>query len=148
MELLALIHDNRGNENVEIFVVTARAIWTRQNTGIHGGQFSHPMLVAHKARTALNAFKEANVISHESETGSSNQGVKWWNPPPRKYLNWDVAISTTTKMVGVGVVVRDDEGRVTLAKGKSNLLCTTQLLVKPWQHLWQLIFVRTWVFLM
>ena len=60
------------------------------------------------------------MISHESETGSSNQGAKWRNPPPGKYkINCDMAISMTTKMVGVGVVVRDDQGRVILAQGKS-----------------------------
>ena len=46
--------------------------------------------------------------------------AKWHAPPTKFYkANWDVAISTNRNCMGIGVIIRDEEGRVSAAKNKT-----------------------------
>jgi hypothetical protein len=46
---------------VELFAVTARRIWLRRNSVIHGEQFSHPTRLLDDAQTSLMIFKESTI---------------------------------------------------------------------------------------
>jgi hypothetical protein len=46
MGLVEYIHGSLSQEDAELFIITAKAIWSRRNAVIHGGAFSHPSVLA------------------------------------------------------------------------------------------------------
>jgi hypothetical protein len=117
------IMENLGEENLLIFAVTAKEIWQRRNLVLHGGVVTHPNIVANLAMEALRQFQHANSKdpSQENEEGliigDDGPCPKWRAPTHGFYkANWDIAISLDKKCMGIGVIIRDEEGLVTAAK--------------------------------
>ena len=99
------------DEANRLFAGIARRIWFRRNEVIHGGLFSHPNVLVHRAREAAADFAAANKISldtnvnFEKPSGKSggysrmvalttvldcNQEyvmVEWVFPPPLLTIN-------------------------------------------------------------
>jgi hypothetical protein len=100
-------------------LTVAQLIWLRRNSSIFGGEFSHPLQVSRVALEAVDSFKSAN---HSSAGGVQQQVLKGakWNCPTAGFLklNWDVALCKNSKSMGVGVVIRGEQGRVRAALAK------------------------------
>jgi hypothetical protein len=47
-------------KEVELFAVTARRIWLRRNSTIHGEKFIHPSQLLREAQTSLEEFRRVN----------------------------------------------------------------------------------------
>jgi hypothetical protein len=66
------------------------------------------------AKEALSTFKDA----HDSTFLFSNQNpsplsLQWSKPQQGTFkLNWDAAVDTKQRMIGVGIVARDSDGKV------------------------------------
>jgi ribonuclease HI len=101
-------------EEFEIFCVTARKIWLRRNEWIHEGAFTHPNTLALGAQQIQKEFLRVN----QKENGEPQQGMenKWQNPPVGWLkVNCDAAIDRGGRRMGIGIILRDHEGKVRAA---------------------------------
>jgi len=87
----------------------ARLVWHRRNGLVHGGGITGPKQVVTQARTALHLFSEVQGDAMVYSPAHRIVIQMWMKPSPG-WVNWDVAVSSTEKTMGVGVVVRDAEG--------------------------------------
>jgi hypothetical protein len=90
-------------ETMSIFALTARGIWRRRNTVVHGRLFNHPNTIAQAASEMLRQFMRANAKESRQETIRETEGRQKWQPLPAGFFkaNWDVAISKAMKCMGV-----------------------------------------------
>jgi ribonuclease HI len=115
-----ILRSNR--EDLALFAATAKGIWHRRNTVVHGGTFSHPNSVALLAGEALRGFWKAMEKKDGCEQSDETEVSIKWTPPPNGCFkaNWDIALNKQTKWMGIGVIIRDDQGLV------SSALCQTK----------------------
>jgi hypothetical protein len=85
-----------------------------QETGCNflGGSFSHPTQIVRKAMESIEELKNANARPQvENEDISSHKN---WMLPAVGHIkiNWDAAVNKAKGKMGIGVIVRDNEGEV------------------------------------
>ena len=99
----------------------ARGIWTRRNAIIHGEDFDHHNAIVRRAVESLDQFRlvqDASRINDENTRPSKEE--KWMNPPSGRHkANWDIAIDTKQKRMGLGVIIRDEKELVTAALSRT-----------------------------
>ncbi|XP_059436227.1 uncharacterized protein LOC132169166 [Corylus avellana] len=68
-------------------------------------------------------FNKANEVSHNRSVVENNErGKKWLAPPQGSHkINWDVAIDKLHERMGIGVVIRGENGQVIAAMSKTTL---------------------------
>jgi hypothetical protein len=73
------------------------------------GEFTHPKVIFQLASDQLEFHRKVTQGVKGKTSGAKKQDIEKWKPPPRGIvkLNWDAAIDSKTKRMGVGVVVRD-----------------------------------------
>ncbi|XP_059450922.1 uncharacterized protein LOC132181699 [Corylus avellana] len=110
-----------SGKDLNLLALTLRGIWRRRNLVVHGGDFTHPSIIADTAWEGLLQFTQANEKElNQADEGRGGTGMKWQAPPSGFYkVNWDIAISTGRKCMGIGVIIRDAAGRVLAAQSKS-----------------------------
>jgi hypothetical protein len=91
----------------------ARCIWLRRNGAVFRQGFSNPRQIVTQGREAVCNFLEANSKTRMGEPDPLVFEPKWLKPSPGWVnLNWDATISSSTKIMGVGVVAHNDKGAV------------------------------------
>jgi hypothetical protein len=89
----------------------ARYVWLRRNGAVFGRDFTDPAKPTGQARDALCNFSEAHSTKYFGSLGPLPSDPKWLKPLPGWVkLNWDAAVSSSSKTMGVGVVVRNEVG--------------------------------------
>lgn len=106
------------SKDMELFAMVAQRVWFRHNRFVFEGVFIPPSCLIRGAKEALLDFKEAHdssfLFSHQNLSPLSQQ---WTKPPQGVYkLNWDAAVDRKHKMIGVGIVTRDSNGKVLAAR--------------------------------
>jgi hypothetical protein len=93
-----------NKEDLELFAVTARKIWLRRNSVIHGEQFSHPTQLLREAQNSLEEFQRIHSEDRNEMPNTRDLAVMHWKPPPESMikLNWDAGLSTKEGRVGIG----------------------------------------------
>jgi ribonuclease HI len=101
--------------------VLSKKLWTRRNTVVHGGTFAHPNQLIQEAENLLATFGGVQSVRDRLTHGVEEDGPVKWNAPPfgRYKINWDVAIDTIHKCLGVGIIVRDYQGFPLAAQSKT-----------------------------
>jgi hypothetical protein len=114
-------------EDIEFLATVARRIWLRRNSFVFGGDFLPPNCLIKNATEAWEEFYAAEQKVPTAEVHSPVCPVPTWKAPPWGVfkINWDAAIDKSSKMMGVGVIVRDGEGEVIAAC--TPLRCTLQI---------------------
>lgn len=59
LEVVEVMSKRCSKEEMDLFVILARGIWSRQNTVVHGGLFHHPNYLEHDAEDLLKQFGQA-----------------------------------------------------------------------------------------
>jgi ribonuclease HI len=118
MEVVEGIFKKCEEEEINLFVGLARKIWFRRNEVVHGGSFTHPNVLVQQAKEAVAEFKAANIHVDQGVEGRSMLRTKRWVRPCSGWykLNWDAAVCEAQGTVGMGAVVRNDEGSVMAAR--------------------------------
>jgi hypothetical protein len=87
MRLIGDLAEKLGREDLFLFAVTAREIWSRRNVVLHGGVFSHPSMVA---KFAVEAFRQFKQVSSQDPTQEDDVTMKngdgvgcIWKAPPK-----------------------------------------------------------------
>ena len=117
--LWGVMMEERANiDMVAKMVCTAWAIWHNRNVTRHGGKRRHGKELVSWVTQYTEDFKAANICMESTTPGVEVKGT--WIPPPSNVykVNVDAAIFTSQKTVGVGVIIRDDKGRLEAAMSK------------------------------
>jgi hypothetical protein len=82
---------------------------------MHSGPFTHPCTLMNGAMESLHQIQKPQVSGVELDISDSQPSVvRWTNPPSNTYkANWDIALDSNRKRMGIGVVIRDEQGYVT-----------------------------------
>jgi hypothetical protein len=117
-----------NGEDLNLLALILRGIWQRRNSVVHGGEFTHPNIVANLAREGLLQFIQANAKTpNQVDEESEETSTKWKEPQFGLFkAKWDVAICTERKCMGIGVIIRDEGGCVLAAQSK-----TIQVVYEP-----------------
>jgi hypothetical protein len=127
-------------EEMRLFVGLARRIWLRRNESVHGGVFSSPKEILLKTQGAILEFQAA----HEKKVtpGNNEKLIQWVTPPIGWVLvNWDAAIKKEKGWVGIGVLIRDHNGKMILAKSTTWKGYLGPAEAEAWQQFQQLRYV-------
>jgi ribonuclease HI len=121
IEVLENMIERGTIEDLEFHAVIARKIWFRRNTVVHGGEFSHPNVLLQEAVSSFTDYKNINAKDgRPPQLPITRVPTKWQFPPPGLYkVNWDAAIDSLNKRMGMGIIVRDCAGQVIAAKSQT-----------------------------
>ena len=113
--------ENQGKADVDVvakLVCTAWAIWHNQNATRHGGKRRTGKEVVSWVAQYTEEFTEANACMESTASVPEVKGT--WIPPPSNVfkVNVDAAVFTSQRAVGVGVIIKDDKGRIEAAISK------------------------------
>lgn len=106
------------HNQVELFAVGAWQIWSARNDLVFEKITTVPDLCVKRTHDILNEFKKACV---DNPYLKQRRDASKWISPPRSVIkvNVDAAVNATDDRIGLGMVARDDNGRVVLAASKS-----------------------------
>jgi ribonuclease HI len=86
----------------------ARAVWFRRNAVVHGRHIGLPNIVVNQALSNLEAFQLANSKQHTMGVANPSADQRWKAPPVDFVkINWDAAVDSVNRRMGIGVIVRD-----------------------------------------
>jgi ribonuclease HI len=105
-------------EEFRVFVAISRKLWFRRNSMIHEGKFSHPNEVVREAMGAIDDLDRLHKkeATHLVECGPVSP--KTWTTPLENWIkiNCDAALDKNRGVFGMGIVVRNSDGRLLAAK--------------------------------
>lgn len=115
--LLLFFFEKLNNEEVMEALTVARMIWLRRNSVVFGRGFSHPLKVISDVEISLESWSQASSSSTHSNSGLE-VSPSTWNKPPAGWrkINWDAAIDKVARKMGIGTVIRDEDGGVVAAR--------------------------------
>jgi ribonuclease HI len=98
------------SEDIRIFVGVARRLWLRRNELIYEGNFVPPKVLMKLSIDGVIDYSKANEKMPPTTPMDRTSG--WITPPPGWIVaHWDAAIDGVRGRLGLGVVLRDREGR-------------------------------------
>ncbi|KAF5481359.1 hypothetical protein F2P56_002016 [Juglans regia] len=99
---------------LEETVMVMRNIWLRRNEFIFEGVFKRPSQVIKATRNELRVFQLAQQNAKQNPIPRVDRGAVSWSRPRESFVkaNWDAAMSRKDRKVGLGVVIRDEEGEI------------------------------------
>ncbi|KAL0017657.1 hypothetical protein SO802_004726 [Lithocarpus litseifolius] len=92
--------------------------WRNRNERRHGGKNLAAAAIYGTTMTMLQEYYAAHENASQTEDVSPCQNI--WTPPPHGWykVNTDGAVFPKQKWAGIGVIVRDEQGRVVAAMSK------------------------------
>jgi hypothetical protein len=110
-----------NQEELAFSAILARNIWFRRNSFVHKGVFSHPNELVRDAEVSFQEFSHVKSMATGQNCGITNNMSVLWQPPPAGIfkVNWDVGFNPKLRRMGVGIIVRDDCGRIHVAQSKT-----------------------------
>jgi hypothetical protein len=108
-----MLRDRLGADELQLMVVVARLIWLRRNTIIFGGVFSMPAEIVRQGQGQIDSFWEAETKKQLQPASGEITVVQHWKKLAHGIvkLNWDASVDKERHMMGMGIVVRDHEGK-------------------------------------
>jgi hypothetical protein len=103
------------NNEVAFVVTVAQRLWLRRNVVVHGGTLSHLSLLISNASKFLEFFRNANSCLKTRVEVDHNTNLKWLAPLSSFVkVNWDAAADRCTRNMGIRVIIRDCQGKVSV----------------------------------
>ncbi|XP_035547375.1 uncharacterized protein LOC118348911 [Juglans regia] len=112
-QLLTQFFSSKPAEVLEEIAITAYHVWKRRNYFVFEGKFISPITICDQSLNALDDYK--NFVKQPPIRKANNSAMiqTWEAPPPNTFkVNLDAAIDKIKCKVGVGVIIRDCEGKV------------------------------------
>lgn len=117
---LELLINRLSMEDLELVSLIIQQLWFRRNKVVFGGAVMNYKTLVKCAQDTLEAFHQTTVVDNPASRTSANPCLLWKSPPfGQLKLNWDVSVDYRSKQMGVGLLLRDHNGIVRVAK------CTT-----------------------
>ncbi|XP_059441702.1 uncharacterized protein LOC132174001 [Corylus avellana] len=113
LDIMAQLMERLDAEQLQLMAVIARQIWLRRNSVVFGGDLTHPRILIHWAKDQVDNWCKFNNRRPKREVSQAQVSPVVWTKPPLGYVkvNWDASIDKRQNKMGVGVLVRDHEGK-------------------------------------
>jgi hypothetical protein len=97
-------------------VTIARLLWLCQNACFFGKEVSSPNQLVQFAQAMMANYKSVNMGETQSPTNTA-ETTKRWKALEQGCLklNWDAELGSSPSRMGVGAMLRDEQGRVRVA---------------------------------
>jgi hypothetical protein len=97
---------------------------------VFGGVFSSPKALLRVAQDQHQIFTMVAKPHGRQAVGPSKMSATPWQKPPEGIIkvNWDAAVDGGRKMIGMGAIVRDSDGKV-LAMMCDTMIVAPQILI-------------------
>jgi hypothetical protein len=120
LQIFKAISQRCDKNDVELFAVVARKIWFKRNGVVHGESFIHPTQLLKEAEIALGEFQRCSSLGGETRKERVREQI-CWQPPYEDIIkiNWDAALDSCNKRVGLGIIAKDYRGGFLAAINKS-----------------------------
>jgi ribonuclease HI len=112
MSVMGILIERCSAEEIQLAVLVARQIWNRRNSMVFSRKFTSPKVLVRTATDQLGAFMSANQHVRAQSSGNRREPQPQWTKPPQGFakVNWDAAVDSNRKRIGLGVIVRNHEG--------------------------------------
>lgn len=106
--------DKVGKAEMRLIASVMRGIWQRRNELIFEGVFKSPSQVIRIAKEGIDEFLLAQVKSIDRVGNNAELRNQVWKKPRESYVkaNWDASLNQKERKMGLGVIIRDEEGEV------------------------------------
>lgn len=102
-----------GKEDIELMAVVARMLLLCRNASLYGKKVSPSSIVIGCASESLKAFQLAKSRKNSSIERVNTNNVRWKGPMNDFVkINLNAAMDKSRRKMGIGVVFRDDKGKV------------------------------------
>ena len=103
---------------MDMIVMIASGIWKNRNKVRHGGKKVAAAEIHGTASRLREEYMATQEVSNQPMDTPMDQ-IRWLTPPNGWYkVNADGAVFSKHKLAGIGVIARDDQGRVVAAMSK------------------------------
>ncbi|XP_042965962.1 uncharacterized protein LOC122299634 [Carya illinoinensis] len=122
MEIWARLSEKLGTGELELVATVMRNIWSKRNSFVFEGKFQGPFVLYKQAQDCLSMLGEAKMeLGNRREGGNMQRDMGRWRKPRKGWVkvNWDASLNSELKRMGMGIVVRDENGKLLL------LLCNS-----------------------
>jgi hypothetical protein len=115
--LFEQLMDSLDEDDLIVVIYLLRRLWLRRNATVFRGEFTSPIQLIQQGLTSLQEYNDANRLPPSSSDSSApTEKQRWQKPLPGIIkINWDAAINSQNQRMGVGILVRNDEGAVLAA---------------------------------
>lgn len=111
-----------SQEELCLVAVTCWAIWSDRNKVVHGESIPPPQIKSRWIKEYLEAYLHANgrgarAKKPEIKSKMYSSQSECWSPPPDGFwmLNSDASCSSSTPATGLGILIRDKNGKIKAA---------------------------------
>jgi hypothetical protein len=110
--VFAILH-HLDQQQKQVFSVTLWSIWKHRNNKVWNNVTETAQAICARAGSLLTIWRNAQTIRHPiPQHPATPNDLKWIKPSPGRFkCNVDAAFSQARNRVGIGVCIRDDEGR-------------------------------------
>jgi ribonuclease HI len=104
------------DEELELFATIAHKIWSRRNRVVFGGAVLPPTILIKEATEFVEEFRKSQEATVVQGYGGQISHGRWIKPAENSIkINWDAALDSRKKIMGMGIVARDCHGEVKAA---------------------------------
>ncbi|XP_035541677.1 uncharacterized protein LOC109020358 [Juglans regia] len=120
------MYNRIGNEEISFFVETARTLWLRRNHLVFEGDLLSPASVFTRSQQTQQKFIQTQLLDRVPQRPQQQQVRTSWKAPSADWLkiNWYVAVREVDHRIGIGVVIRYNEGDVLFTLRQSLYFCS------------------------
>jgi hypothetical protein len=118
LQLVEEIYKKGGVEMLTVFARQSKNIWTRRNGVIHGEAFIDPNELVRITNQAMDDFSQANLSATPAMMQERVRPSSISTKPTvgSAKIKWDVGFNRATDKFGMGIVIRDADGRFVTAR--------------------------------
>jgi hypothetical protein len=149
IELVSYLFTRLNDDLMSLTVTVFHRIWLRRNKLIFEEQFSSPMKIFSDASKFFEDFKMYNLKEPLLTTPNAEETniCKFWKIPSAGFVkvNWDASLNSKSGWVGLGCVIRNEEGSVLGAKCRAAKVSVDPLCAESMAALLAVIFAVKWV---
>jgi hypothetical protein len=117
LRVFADLCDKLDDRNLEYFGAVAHKIWSRRNRVVFGGAILPPNILIREVFDLVEEFRTTNSRVETLGQGEQSTRIGWSKPAENRIkINWDAALDGGRKLMGIGIIARDHQGRVRAAK--------------------------------
>ncbi|XP_019157364.1 PREDICTED: uncharacterized protein LOC109153926 [Ipomoea nil] len=105
--------------NLSLVVIICWEIWKQRNAKLWNNSSTlHEHQLIRMAKSFLGEWKEATHLIHPSSHSDSIPSHKWTRPQPGMMkMNVDATLNSSGAAMGLGCVIRDEDGTFIVARG-------------------------------
>ncbi|XP_042942878.1 uncharacterized protein LOC122277061 [Carya illinoinensis] len=104
--------------DLEMIAATMRMLWLRRNELVFDKKFRSPRSVIRDSKESLQEYQAANqMLKRGNNLAMAVRQGQHWEVPREDFVktNWDAAVDLKNKKVGIGIIIRDENGDVLVA---------------------------------